>query len=128
MSVLMKIISKTKIKFNAKRKTNPIVSDTLNLALKNKSWLPIAKKIASSRRKYSKVNLSDIEAKTSAGDTVIIIGKVLGSGDITKKVRVCAFNFSKSALDKLKKSKSEIVSVMEEIKKNPKAEGIKIIS
>ena len=123
----MQAISKTKLKFDAKRKTNPAVSETLNLALKSKSWLPIAKIIAASRRKYAKINLKDIEKKTTAGDTVVIVGKVLGSGDVTKKVRVCALGFSKSALDKLKKSKSEIVSIAEEIKKNPKAEGIKII-
>ena len=123
----MQTISKTTIKFNAKRKTNPLVSDTLNLALKNKNWLPIAKTIASSRRKYSSVNLSEIDRQTTAGDTVVVIGKVLGSGDISKKVRVCAFGFSSSALEKLKKSKSEPVSILEEIKKNTKAEGLKII-
>ena len=124
----MKPVSKTKVKFNAKRKTHPEVVEALKLALKNKNWLVIAKKIASSRRKYAKVNLSDIEEKTTAGDTVIVIGKVLGTGDVTKKVRICAFSFSKSALDKLKKTKSEIVSITEEIKKNPKAEGLKLIN
>jgi len=123
----MRTISKTKIKFNAKRKANPEVTETLNLALKNKGWLPIAKILSGPTRKYSKINLEEIEKKTSAGDTVVIIGKVLGSGNLTKKVRVSALGFSASALDKLKKNKSEPVSILEEIKKNPKAEGLKII-
>ena len=87
-------ISKTKIKFNAKRKTSSLIIDTLNLALKQKNWLPIAKIISSSKRKYSKVNLEDIEKQTSVGDTVIVIGKVLSQGEITKRMRVCAFGFS----------------------------------
>lgn len=123
----MEHISKTKIKFNAKRKTNPEVSETLSLALKQKNWLQFAKIIGSSRRKYSKVNLSNIENQTTTGDTVIIIGKVLGKGDVSKRIRVCALGFSKSALEKLKKTKSEVVSISEEIKKNPKAEGLKLI-
>jgi len=123
----MENISKTKIKFNLKRKTNPEVSETLALALKNKNWLQIAKIISSSRRKYSKVNLLDIEKQTTTGDTVIVVGKVLGQGDVSKKIRVCALGFSKSALEKLKKTKSEVVSISEEIKKNSKAEGLKLI-
>ena len=123
----MQKISKTKIKFNSKRKTNPEVVETLKIALKNKNWLPIAKLIASSRRKYAKVDLSEIEKQTTTGDTVLIVGKVLGSGNVSKKVRVCAFGFSKSAFDKLKKNKSEPVSISEEISKNPKAEGLKIL-
>ena len=127
MNENMQKISKTKIKFNSKRKTNPEVIETLKLALKNKNWLPVAKLIAASRRKYAKVDLSEIEKQTTAGDTVLIVGKVLGSGNVSKKIRVCAFSFSKSAHDKLKKNKSESVSISEEINKNPKAEGLKIL-
>jgi len=124
----MVVISKTKIKFNSKRKTNPEVAETLSAALKNKGWLKIAKLIASPRRKYSEVNLSEINKLTTAGDTVIIVGKVLSSGDLTKKVRICSFNSSAKVVDKIKASKSELVSILDEIKKNPKGEGLKLIS
>jgi ribosomal protein L18E len=121
-------VSKTKIKFNAKRKTNPLVSHTLALALKNKGWLNVAKLLAGPRRKYSKINLSEIDEVTTEGDTVIIVGKVLSSGELKKRIRICSLGFSASALDKLKKVKAEVVTIADEIKKNPKGEGIKIIS
>ncbi|MEI6849843.1 MAG: 50S ribosomal protein L18e [archaeon] len=124
----MVVISKTKIKFNSKRKTNPEVAETLSAALKNKGWLKIAKLIASPRRKYSEVNLSEINKLTTSGDTVIIVGKVLSSGELAKKVRICAFNSSAKVAEKIKASKSEIVSILDEIKKNPKGEGLKLIS
>jgi large subunit ribosomal protein L18e len=124
---IQKLISKTKIKLDAKRKTNPETSGALRFALKSKSWLPVAKLISSPTRKYSKINLSDIDKKTTAGDTVLVVGKVLGSGDVSKRIRIAAFGFSKSAVEKLKKAKSEYVSISEEIKKNPKAEGLKIL-
>lgn len=73
------------------------------------------------------MNLKDIEKVTTEGDTVVVPGKVLGSGNVNKKVRICALNFSESAKEKLKESKGEIVTIIEEIKKNPKAEGIKIL-
>jgi ribosomal protein L18E len=121
-------ISKTKIKFKAKKKTSPEVATALQLALKNKGWLKVAKLISSSRRKYLKINLSEIDENTKDGDTIVIVGKVLSLGNVTKKLRICAFGFSSPARDKLKKAKAEIVSISEEIKKNPKGEGIKIIS
>lgn len=120
-------VSKTKIKFDSKRKTNIVVSQTLALALKNKGWLKVAKIISSSRRKYSSINLSDIDKNTKEGDTIVIVGKVLGAGELTKRIRICSFGCSKQALDKLKKIKAEVVTIEEEIKKNPKGEGLKIL-
>lgn len=128
MSKIMSVISKTKIKFNSKKKTNPEVAETLSAALKNKGWIKIAKIIAGPRRKYSEVTLNEINKLTTAGDTVVVIGKVLSTGELTKKVRICAFNASAKVSDKLKASKSEIVTILDEIKKNPKAEGLKLIN
>lgn len=125
--MMQKSISKTKVKKQLNRKTSPSVRDTIALALKNKSWNQIAKIISTPRRNHVSVNLLDIEKQTSIGDTVVVPGKVLSSGSLSKKIRICAISFSAVALQKIKKTKSEAVSLMEEIKNNPKAEGIKII-
>lgn len=120
-------LSKTKIKKQLKRKTNPSIIETIRVANKNKPWFHLAKILSNSSRKYSSINLSDIEKQTTAGDTVVIPGKVLSLGDITKKVRICSLGISSSAKEKLKKTKSESVSIFQEIKTNPKAQGIKVI-
>jgi len=121
-------ISKTKIKEHLRKKTNPELVETIRLASKSKSWMPIAKQLANSTRKQSSVNLDEINKKTTAGDTVLVLGKVLAVGELTKKVRICSLGISKSARDKLKSSKSEAVTILEEIKKNTRAEGLKILS
>ena len=120
-------INKTLVKEHRRRKTNPQIVETILSASKQAKWLPIAKKIGGAARKYSSVNLKEIDKNTSTGDTVIIIGKVLSSGELNKKVRICALGISVSAKEKLKKTKSEYVSILDEIKANPKAEGIKIV-
>lgn len=125
--MFQKKISKTKLKRHLRMKTNPELVETIKLASKSAPWQAIAKRLAASTRKQSSVNLMEIDKKTTAGDTVIILGKVLGFGELTKKVRICALSMSHSAKEKLKNTKSEGVSVLDEIKKNPKAEGIKII-
>ncbi len=109
------------------RKTHPILVETLLLARKQKAWRPLAQKIASSTRTHAAINLGQLDKNTKEGDTVVVPGKVLGTGEVTKRFRVCALSFSQVALEKLKAAKVETVTILEEIKKNVKAEGIKIV-
>lgn len=110
-----------------RKKTNPELVRTILIAKKNNAWLQIAGMLSVPRRKQASVNLERIERETTEGDTIVVPGKVLGVGDISKRVRVCALSFSKDAIKKLKETKSEIVNIEEEIRINPKAQGIKII-
>lgn len=120
-------ISNTKIKKRTSRKTNPDLSKTIADARKNVAWRPIANFLSGPTNAQAKINLKTIEGKTSAGDTVVIPGKVLASGELSKKVRIVALSISESALAKLKDSKSEFATIADEIKINAKAEGLKII-
>ena len=120
-------LSNTKLKFRVKRKTNPEISETIFAANENPNWRSLAKILSGATRLYSSINLSDIDKQASAGDTILVPGKVLGSGDLTKKVRICALAISNSAKEKLKSTKSEYVSILQEINSNKKAEGVKIL-
>ncbi len=120
-------VSKTKIKKNLKKKTNPLTIETINLASKQKSWLQLAKFLLSSTRNYAVLNLEEINAQTKTGDIAVIPGKVLSLGEIDKKIKLCSLSFSKSASEKLKKSKIEFYLLPNEIKKNPDAKGVKIL-
>lgn len=122
------MISKTRLKLRVKRKTNPELVQTIALAIKNPHWLKIAKILSGSTRRHPQVNLSEIDKHSAAGDTIIVPGKVLSKGELTKKIRICALSVSREAKEKLKNMKSEFLPLIEEIKKNSKAEGIKIIS
>ncbi|MBA7688989.1 hypothetical protein ES703_97481 [subsurface metagenome] len=74
------------------------------------------------------VNLEKIDKETKEGETVVIPGKVLSQGEINKKVKIIALRFSEKAKEKLLKSKSEFLSIIEEIKKNPTAKRIRILT
>jgi large subunit ribosomal protein L18e len=124
----MKIqISKTKIKKNIKRKTSPLTIEVLSEARKHKFWLPLAKIISGPTRRHSALNLDEINKQVNVGEIAVVPGKVLGVGEITKKIKICALSFSSSALDKLKKSKMDYSLLNEEIKKNHEAKGVKIL-
>ena len=121
------MISKTRIKKKTERKKDNSLVDTINSARKHAPWMKIAHILSGPKRKYAEVSLGEIEKKSVSGETLVIPGKVLGTGNIIKKIRVCALGFSSSARIKLKSSKSESASILEEINKNPKAQGVKII-
>lgn len=120
-------VSRTKIKGRISNKTNSALAETIRLALNNSAWKKIAQILSNSTREYSSVNLKEIDALAKEGDTILIPGKVLASGDISKKVRICSLSISASAREKLKRTKSEYASIAEEIKINKKAEGVKVI-
>jgi len=119
--------SKSKIDSQLKRKGNPEVVETLIAAKKKDAWLPIASLLSRPRRRKIEINLEELDKQSKEGDVIVIPGKVLSQGDLRKKVKVVALSFSESAKEKLLNSKCEVSSILDEIKKNPSAKGIKIL-
>lgn len=117
--------SNTKIEIQLKKKTNPILVETVVLAKKNPSWKEVASLLTGSRRNRKDFNLSDVE-KIGEG-TVVVCGKLLSQGEVTKKMKVVALNFSEKAKDKLLKAGCEAVLLIDEIKNNKEAKGVNIL-
>jgi large subunit ribosomal protein L18e len=118
------MLSKTLIKEREKRKTNPDLVETIEIARK-KGLLELAKKLSGPTRKQTKINVGELGRLKEKN--ILIIGKVLGEGEIDHKINLSALSFSKQANEKLKKAGCEIRTIKEEIDKNPKLDGIKII-
>jgi len=121
--------SKTKIEKQSWKKNNPLLIETIRAAKKTGSeeWMKVAGILSGPRRNQTTINLSEIEKSTEEGDSVVFPGKVLSQGEISKKIAVIAFNFSEKAREKLLKTKSQALNIMEEIKKNPQAKGLKFL-
>jgi large subunit ribosomal protein L18e len=119
--------SKTKISKQLERKSNSVLTETIIEAKKNDSWVGVAGILSGPRRKRICINLEEINKHSKAGETIVIPGKVLSQGEIDKKIKVVALNFSGKAKEKLLSAKCEVVSILDEIKSNPSAKGIKII-
>ncbi len=119
--------TKTLIGKQIKKKTNIELVETVIAAKKHKAWLKVAGILSGPRRKRIDLNLIDLNKNTKESDVLVVPGKVLSQGEISKKVKVVALNFSQKAKDKLSKAKCGVVSILEEIKKNPEGKGIKIL-
>jgi large subunit ribosomal protein L18e len=118
------MISKTQINKRKRKKTNPEVVETINLARKN-NLLELGGRLSGSTRAYSRINLNELNKIDES--KIIVAGKVLSSGNIEKKKEIAALGFSEKAKEKLEKSGCKIKTIKQEIKDNPKLEGVKIL-
>ncbi len=118
------MISKTKINYRAGRKKNLSLVRTILLAKKN-NQLELAKILSGPTRQQSRLNLDELNKLNEK--IIIVTGKVLGSGNIEKKISVSALGFSEQAKEKLKKAGCETKTIFEELEKNPELKGVKII-
>ena len=68
---------------------------------KEKFYLQLARHLAKPTRAKKPVNVTKIGKFAANNEAVVVPGKVLGSGDITKPVIVYALSFSKDAKKKI---------------------------
>jgi large subunit ribosomal protein L18e len=110
----MEKISKSKIERRLGKKINPYLVETI---IKFKKINPIiAKILATPKKKSIKINLEELDKKCKEGDKIVFPGKILSSGELTKKIKLIAWSASKGAMEKMKRNKIEFSTLYEELK------------
>ena len=94
---------------------------------KSKFLLTISKKLSVSSRRRVEVNLAHLERICKENETIIIPGKLLSYGILTKPITVACWNFSKSAKEKIEKSAGSIITIKEMLEKNPTGKNLRIV-
>ena len=118
------MISKTKIQRKTKKKTNPELVKTILIAKKN-NHLKLANKLSGPTRQQARINIGELDKIHE--NNILVPGKILGEGDINRKITISALGFSKQAKEKLKKAGCEIKTIRQEIESNPTLKGVKIL-
>jgi len=114
-------------------KTNPKLVEIIgNLREKSymedvKIWKDIAKRLERPKRRYAEVNISKINRYSSPDETILVPGKILGSGKLDHKVNVVALRFSKKAEEKIGAAGGKCLNITEILDENPKGSKIRII-
>ena len=101
-------------------------------SLKRKSseanlWKRIAKDLEKPTRRRRIVNLSRINRYTKENETIIVPGKVLGSGLLDHSLTIAAYSFSQGALEKINKANAKAISIEEFMKEDIKGKRVRII-
>ncbi len=105
-----------------REKANPELKNLINLfrSQKDKFYKLISKYLSRPKRKMEPVNLLKINKTSLDNDVVVVPSKVLAHGDLTKKVKIYAFSYSKKCEEKIKSSGSEIHKLSELLDKKIK--------
>ncbi|MEM4254280.1 MAG: 50S ribosomal protein L18e [Candidatus Woesearchaeota archaeon] len=90
-------------------------------------WSRIAEDLEMPTRKRRVVNLSKLNRNTKANETVVVPGKVLGSGTLEHGLVIAAFAFSNGAKERIEQAKGKCLTIQELIKQNPKGKDVRII-
>ncbi len=111
------------------RKENTILASLIRKLNRDKNpiWQRVALELAKPRRKKVEVNLSKIERYAKPGTTILVPGKVLGSGNLTKNIKIAAFGFSESARKLIVANGSQVLSIEELMALNPEGTGVILI-
>ena len=119
--------TKTLIEKQLQRKANPILVETIIAAKKNENWKKVASILSGSKKNRLNINLEEVNKESKEGEIIVVPGKVLSQGEVNKKIKIIALGFSERAKEKLLKAKIETSNMLDEIKKNPHAKGIKVL-
>jgi len=111
------------------RKENPVLLSLIEVLSKDKKpiWKKVIYELSRPRRNRVEVNLSKIEAYGNEGGTVLIPGKVLGSGDISKKLTVAAFSISDTARKLITDAGGKVISIESLYKSNPSGRDVLLL-
>ena len=90
-------------------------------------WKAVYEMLEAPVRRERRVNVSKLNRVVPEGATVVVPGKVLSGGTITKKMTVVALDFSKSAAEKIRKAGGKAVPLTTFVKRNAKKKGLIII-
>ncbi len=114
-------------------KTNPRLTRLIN-DLKAASrdngvalWRDVARRLEKPSGNYAAINISKINRHTAPDETVLVAGKVLGTGDISHGVTVAALGFSGQAATKIQSAGGRCLLIENLVKEHPKGAGIKIL-
>jgi len=109
------------------RKLQLLIDELKKKSTEAKLWRRIAFDLEKPTRKRRIVNLARINKYTKENETVIVPGKVLGSGPLNHKLTIAAFSFSQGALEKINKANAKAVSIEAFMKEDIKGKQVRII-
>lgn len=90
-------------------------------------WRAVAEKLEGPARNWAEVNISRIARFAKEGETILIPGKLLGTGTISFGVTVGAYSLSAQARKKIEEAGGHAMSIKELATAIPDGSGVRIM-
>lgn len=112
-----------------RKKDNQLLVSLIETLSKEKKpiWKKVLQELQRPRRERAEVNLSKLDAYGDENGTVIVPGKVLGSGALNKKMTVAAFAFSDSAKKLISAAGGKAITIEGLHRSNPEGREVRIL-
>jgi len=91
-------------------------------------WSTVAERLERSRHGVLPVNVGHLERLTESGETVLVPGKLLAEGRLSKKLTVAAFAYSKEARTKIHAAGGVAISVHDLLRTKPDGAGVRLFA
>ena len=115
------------------RKTNPhllsLIQRLKDAGRTNEApvWRDIALRLEGPSSNWAEVNVGKLDRYANDDEVIVVPGKLLGAGEIRKKVTVAAFSASGQAKAKVTSAGGRSVSLEELVENNPKGSKVRIM-
>lgn len=113
--------------------TNPLLKQLIE-SLREKGHkenagflLELARLLERPERIRVEVDLSQIDRNAEKGQTIVVPGRVLAGGSMSKPVSVAAAFISGAAKEGIENAGGKVLSIPELVAKNPKGTGVRIM-
>ena len=118
---------------NPIRKTNARLVDVIS-QLKAQSrdtgaavWRDVAMRLSKSRKNWAQPILSRVSRYAPEGATILVPGKLLGSGELSANHTIAAYSVSNGAREKIEAAGGRFMTYSELMNENPTGTGVVIL-
>jgi len=114
----------------ASKKTNPLlaalIADLKKAGREAPIWRDVADMLDAPVSRRIEFNIGRL-ALLNEGEVAVVAGKILGGGELGKKVTVGAYVFSAAAREKIEKAGGKCLTLPEMVRQYPKGTGVRMV-
>ena len=117
---------------NSKKTNDALIALIGDLKAQSRStgaalWRDVALRLEASRSNWAEPNLSRLSRTAGEDETILVPGKLLGSGDIIGSPSVAAYSVSAGARSKIEAAGGRVMSIRDLMNDNPNGKGVRIL-